>query len=175
MLFMDEASFYRRPTQAWLWAWMGRTQPKLHYSHHANTLMRVVGLLDATQGRVTAWDFPKVTAERLARCFRQIPSLYPHAQRIYLVMDNWPVHTHPTVQTALAKDPRLHPLFLPTYAPWLNNIEKLWRWVRQRVSHAHPWCEDFPIFRQHVRAELQRLASGSLELKRYCGLDKVFS
>lgn len=175
MLFTDEASFYRQPSQAWLWAWMGRRQPRMPYSHRANTLMRVVGFLDAVQGKVTAWDFPKVTAERLGRCFRQIPQLYPQAKRIYLVMDNWPVHLHPKVTAALAQDPRLHPLFLPTYAPWLNNIEKLWRWVKHKVSHSHPWAQDFRVFRQHVMAELHRLATGSLELKRYCGLDNLLS
>ncbi len=90
-------------------------------------------------------------------------------------MDTWPVHFHPKVEAALASEPRIEVLRLPTYAPWLNNIEKLWRWVKQRVSHAHPWCDDLLLFKQHVLTELHRLAPGSLELKRSCGLDKLFS
>lgn len=175
MLFTDEVSFYRQPSQAWLWAAMGRAQPKLRYSHRANTLMRVVGVLDASSARVSAWHFPRVTAARLARCWGQVGSLYPKARKIYLVADNWPVHFHPKVQQALAADPRIEILPLPTYAPWLNNIEKLWRWVKQRVSHAHPWCDDFLLFKQQVMAEFERLAPGSPELKRYCGLEKLFS
>lgn len=174
VLFTDEASFYRQPTQGWLWAWMGRRQPKMRYSHRSNTLMRVVGLLDTAKARVHVWDFPRVTADRLARCFTQIGSLYPRARQLYLVMDNWPVHTHPKVQAALDAEPRIRVIPLPTYAPWLNNIEKLWRWVKQRVTHAHPWCDDFLLFRQQVLAEFHRLASGSPELKHYCGLDKLF-
>lgn len=171
LLFTDEASFYRQPSQAWLWASMGRIQPRLRYSHRANTLMRVVGLLEAVKARVHVWDFPSVTADRLARCFKQIGSLYPEAQKLFLVLDNWPVHTHPKVQEAMAKEPRLQVIFLPTYAPWLNRIEKLWRWVKQQVTHTHPWCDDFRLFRQQVLAEFQRLASGSPQLKRYCGLE----
>jgi len=167
-------SFYRQPSQAWLWAPLGRRQPQLPYSHSANTLMRVVGLLDAFSGRVTAWDFSRVTADRLARCFKEIGRLYPRAQKIYLVMDNWPVHFHPKVISALASDPRIRVIALPTYAPWLNNIEKLWRWVKQRVIHTHPWCDDFLTFKHQVRAELQRFANGSPEIRRYCGLEKLF-
>ena len=102
VVFEDEASFYRQPSQAWLWSWCGRRQPKLRYSHRANTVMRVVGLLNGATGSVHAWDFPRVTAARLADCFRQVGTLYPKAERIYVVMDNWPVHTHPKVQQALA-------------------------------------------------------------------------
>lgn len=175
VLFTDEVSFYRQPSQAWLWASMGRRQPRLRYSHRANTLMRVVGLLDTAKARVHVWDFHKVSADRLASCFRQIGSLYPEARQIYLVMDNWPVHFHPKVRSALSKEPRIRIVPLPTYAPWLNNIEKLWRWVKQHVTHAHPWCDEFRLFRQQILAEFHSLASGSPELRHYCGLDNLYS
>ena len=174
MLFTDEVSFYRQPSQAWLWAWLGRRQPRLRYSHRANTVMRVVGVLDALSAQVRVWDFPRVTADRLARCWKELGACYPQARKIYLVMDNWPVHFHAKVEAALASEPRIEVLPLPTYAPWLNNIEKLWRWVKQQVTHAHPWCDDFLQFKEQVLAEFHRLASGSPELKRYCGLDKLF-
>jgi len=137
--------------------------------------MRVVGLLDASSGAVRTWDFSRVTADRLGRCFKGIGRLYPQAQKIYLVMDNWPVHFHPKVTAALALDPRIEVLALPTYSPWLNNIEKLWRWVKQRVSHAHPWSDDFVLFKDQIRSELQRLAPGLPEIRRYCGLEGLFS
>jgi hypothetical protein len=91
----DEASFYRQPSQAWLGASLGRAQPRLPYSHRANTLMRLVGFLDAVSGRVQAWDFNRVTASRLGQCWLRAAQSYPQAKTIYLVIDNWPVHFHP--------------------------------------------------------------------------------
>lgn len=57
---------------------------------------------------------------------------------------------------------------------WGDHIEKLRRWVKQRVTHAHPWCDDLLPFKEQVLAEFQRLSAGSMDLKRYCGLDRLF-
>jgi transposase len=132
--------------------------------------MRVVGYLDAVSGSVMSEDMSCVTADRLARNVRKLSLRYPQAEHIYLVWDNWPVHYHPKVQAALAQDPRVHILPLPTYAPWLNPIEKTWRLARQKVAHAHPWADDFLQFKQRIRDEFARLASGSQEHLRYVGL-----
>lgn len=170
VLFQDESSFYRQPTQGWLWASMGRAQPRMRYSHGSNTLMRVVGFMDGVTGRVLAWDFSRANVYRLARCIRLVSHAYPEATRIFLVWDNWPVHYHPVVLRAVQNDPRLVLVPLPTYAPWLNPIEKLWRLLHQDVSHAHPWCDDFIQFRQAIRDKLGEFSQGSQELIRYCGL-----
>ena len=153
---------------------MGRAQPRLPYSHRSNTFMRVIGVLDAFSGRVQAWDYGRATAPRLGKCWSAAVAAYPSAKKIYLVMDNWPVHFHDDAMGPLLKDPRVVVLTLPTYALWLNNIEKLWRWVKARVTHAHPWSADFNTFKEQIRAELQR-ASALPELKRYCGLDSLFN
>jgi hypothetical protein len=170
LLFQDEASFYRQPSQGWLWAGMGRRQPKMRYSHRSNTLMRVVGFMDGVTGQVLAWDFPRVTVDRLARCIRQVSQAYPGAKKIFLVWDNWPNHWHPVVLQAVQKDPRLVVLPLPTYAPWLSAIEKLWRLLHQEVTHTHPWCDDFNHFRLTVLDKLGEFSKGSPRLLSYCGL-----
>jgi transposase len=174
LLFTDEVSFYRQPTQGWLWHRMGRAQPRLPYSHRSNTLMRVIGVLDAMDGRLQTWDYGKATAPRLGKCWSIAAANYPNAKKIYLVMDNWPVHFHKDALGPLLRDPRVEILPLPTYSPWLNNIEKAWRWVKGRVTHAHPWSNDFTVFREQVRAELQR-ASAQPEFRRYCGLESLFN
>jgi hypothetical protein len=56
LLYEDEATFYRQPSQGWLWAHEGRRQPPMRYAHRANTRMRVLAFLDAATGAVHAQD-----------------------------------------------------------------------------------------------------------------------
>jgi transposase len=59
---------------------------------------------------------------------------------------------------------------LPTYASWLNPIERLWRWLKQDVLHMHPFGEDWSELQATVQSFLERLTSGSRQLLRYTGL-----
>ncbi len=59
---------------------------------------------------------------------------------------------------------------LPTYAPWTNPIEKLWRWLYQEVLHLHRLADKLGELRAQIDAFLERFANGSLDLLRYIGL-----
>lgn len=58
----------------------------------------------------------------LEAAFRQLRACYPR-RRLYVVLDNLPhVHDHPRF-LALLRRLRIHPVFTPTNASWLNLIE----------------------------------------------------
>ena len=95
---------------------------------------------------------------------------HPEARRIYVVQDNWSIHSHVDVQTALADLPQIEPVWLPTYAPWLNPIEKLWRWLREQVLTLHRLAGDWQALRERVNAFLSQFAEAADELLHYVGL-----
>ena len=78
-----------------------------------------------------------------------------------MVQDNWSIHTHDDVLAALATLPTIEPVWLPTYAPWLNPIEKLWRWLKQAVVKMHRLAAEWPELRRRVNAFLDQFAEGS--------------
>lgn len=58
--------------------------------------------------------------------------------KVVLVVDNYIVHKSKTTQETLAKyADRLAFFHLPTYAPTLNVIEWLWKYLRAKVTHNH--------------------------------------
>jgi transposase len=89
---------------------------------------------------------------------------------MYVVQDNWSIHTHPDVQAGLVALPQVEPVWLPTYAPWLNLIEKLWRWLREQVLTLHRLADDWDALRERANAFLDQFAEASHALLQYVGL-----
>ena len=59
-------------------------------------------------------------------------------QKIVLVVDNFIIHRSRMTQEFLEKYADQLLLFmLPTYSPWLNLIERLWKHLRRKVTHNH--------------------------------------
>lgn len=194
LLYLDEVGFHRQPTLASAYEAAGHTQPLACWSHNANTESRVVGALHALTGQVLHHQQAHITVPCLVRFWSAIRAAFPQAKTIYVVLDNWPVHFHADALAALepqrtpfplhrpatwpatpsAKAKRLNLpiqlLPLPTYAPWLNPIEKLWGWLRKDVLHLHRLANDWPQLKQQVNDFLDRFAHGSPELLRYVGL-----
>ena len=59
---------------------------------------------------------------------------------------------------------------LPTYASWCNPIEKVWRKLRQELTHLHLWAADLPRLRAEIDYFLDQFAAGSSALLEYVGL-----
>lgn len=59
-------------------------------------------------------------------------------QKIVLVVDNYRIHHSQKTQEFLQQYADQLVLFaLPTYSPWLNLIERLWKHLRRKVTHNH--------------------------------------
>lgn len=171
VLFIDEMGFYRWPEPATTWALsVPEPFPLAERAGGNNQQWRTIGALNAMTGRVDYLDHYIIGREKVIAFYHQLDQAYKRARCIYVVQDNWSIHRHPDVLEALTALPRIQPVWLPTYSPWLNPIEKLWRWLRQDVLKMHRHVNDWKQVRQLVRAFLDQFARGSKELLHYVGL-----
>jgi hypothetical protein len=168
LLFQDEAGIARQPSLAPTWAAIG-DEPKATRSVHANTQHRICGALDAVTGQVHWWAGDRTSVPVIRRFLADLRQHYGPKRRIIVVWDNWLVHRHDEV-VATAKQHDIELCFLPTYAPWLNPIEKLWRWLKQEVVHGHRFAAEWSQLKTAIAAFLDRFQGASPELLRYTGL-----
>jgi hypothetical protein len=194
VVFADEIGLYRQPTLAQAYEVRGSLQPRAELGHRTNLCVRVAGALNIWSGRISYQMKTKFTVGAMVGFYEALANAYPDAEVIYVILDNWPLHYHPDVLAALEPQEFKYPLhqpgswptepspkarrlnlpirlvLLPTYAPWTNPIEKLWRRLRQEELHLHRFGDHWEALKQCVRAYLDRLAYGSQELLRYVGL-----
>jgi transposase len=198
LVYVDEVTIYRQPTLAQGWEAAGPGQPLAEYSHARNTRTRLIASLDPRDGRVVYLRASKIGVEQLVSFFQRLREAYAGAERIYVVWDNWPVHVHPDFLVALqAQESAWQPagapnwrrtarrrvrkerghlnlpiqlVWLPTYASWLNPIEKLWRKLQQEEIHLHRLADQLATLRERIDGFLEQFAGGSAELLRYVGL-----
>jgi transposase len=165
-LFLDEFGYQRWPEVAPTWGLEAAAAQRA-----GNTQQwRTIGALNAVTGQVNDLDGYIVGRQQVIQFYARLDRTYPEVDRLYVIQDTWNIDTHPDVLTAVERYPRIKPVWLPTYAPWLNPIEKLWRWVRQDILKMHRWVEDWPQVKQRVHDFLDQFAHGSPALLRYVGL-----
>ena len=169
-LYQDELTYYRRPTVAHDYAVVAVCkQPLARQGLHGNTARRIAGCLDAATGQLQSWQRAHFDHQTLQRFYAADEAAYPHAAQLFLIQDNWPVHQQAELLAAL-RGSKFTLVPLPTYAPWLNPIEKVWRKLYAEVLHLHPWAQDWPTLQARVQTWLDRWAEPSRDLLRYCGL-----
>jgi transposase len=98
-----------------------------------------------------------------------VQARYPAAERIYIALDNWPVHFQSDVLTA-SQHSKITKVFLPTYAPWLNPIEKVWRKLKQELLHLHRYSSHWKDLQERVGDWLLHYDQPSPDLLHYVGL-----
>lgn len=169
LVYEDEMTYYRRPTIAQGYAVQGSDEPHAYQGLHSNLYQRIAASLDVSSGRLFFWQRKHFDRRTLIRYYLALEAAYPEAELIFVAQDNWPVHFHDDVLAALV-DSKIILVPLPTYAPWTNPMEKVWRKLYQEILHLHDFADRWSELKAEVDAWLGEFADGSTELLHYVGL-----
>lgn len=195
VLFEDEFTVINQASSGADFAPKGQ-QPKERWAHTEKKI-RLAGAMNAISGQTTIYQCPKMTIQHFINFLKLVVEDYPQADKIYMPVDGWPIHFHPSVQAALVTqeqpfEPKLPPSWkkvkpdpeyaelnlpiqmvsLPTYASWLNPIEKLWKLLKKEVLHLFPNPNNFNELQLRINRFFEEFEQDSLRLLKFCGLCK---
>lgn len=178
VLCQDELTYYNHASVAADYR-AQKQQPKAGLAIGGEKSWRVAGALDIFSGAFIAMQRQAIRVPTFVEFLRQIVAQYPQ-QTIYVLLDNWPLHFHPDVLQALQTQQCPYPFLLPaswkkfqpsgkykgenlpiqlvplpTYASWLNPIEKVWKHLKQQIIHNHAFANNFKELKLKVEEILQ--------------------
>ena len=91
------------------------------YKRHGTTTL--FAALDIATGEVMAQCKSRHRHQEFLQFLRPIEDHVPRDLDVHLVVDNYGTHKHAKVKRWLARRPRFHLHYTPTYASWLNQVE----------------------------------------------------
>jgi transposase len=168
-LFGDEFTYRHWPLPGREWTEATGPPPLAHRAGPGDCTRRIVAALNATDARVHYLEDRAIGHAVFCSFLEQLAQAYPTVERLFLILDNWPVHLQPEV-LATAERCHIELVFLPTYAPWLNPIEKLWDALKAEVLRHHRLAGSWKEVRREVEGFLDHYADGSPELLYRVGL-----
>jgi len=96
--------------------------------------LNLSGSIDMITHNVVIQEDQALNAESTIRFFQKIEKAYPNNRQIHVFCDNAPYYRNKEVKKHLETSKIcLH--FLPPYSPNLNPIERLWKWMKERVIY----------------------------------------
>lgn len=116
----------------------GMPEKRTHdYFRHGTTSL--FAAMNVADGTVIASTHRRHRATEFKKFLTKIDQQVPTGLEVHVICDNYGTHKHPTVNTWLAKHPRFHMHFTPTYSSWINQVERLFaevtRDLLQRSDH----------------------------------------
>ena len=134
VLCVDEKSQIQalQRTQPMLPMGLGYVEGVTHdYVRHGTTTL--FAALDVATGEVLAQCKPRHRHQEFLAFLRHIDANVPETLDIHLIVDNYATHKHPKVKAWLARRPRYHMHYTPTYASWINQVERWFGLITQQA------------------------------------------
>jgi putative transposase len=137
MVFADELDIHLLPKVGAAWMPAGSQEEVM--TPGQNEKHYLAGALTLATGKLLHCLGPRknngLFRALLTRLDRQYPA--PGTQRIYVVVDNYGIHKAKAVGQWLASHPRFTVLFVPTYCPRANPIERAFGDVHDKCTRNH--------------------------------------
>jgi putative transposase len=134
VLFQDEASLSNTATVSYKWAEKGK-QPGINQKQRKRERKTLFGCIEPKTGIVVTAKADKGNTVTFFRFLLLVAKAYQD-RKIVMVLDNVPYHHAKRLKPVLERyKHRIELVYLPPYSPDLNPIERVWWYMRKKITH----------------------------------------
>lgn len=144
--FMDGVHFTHNVQLAY--GWIKKGVRKEIKSNSGRTRINLSSAVDIGNNKLIIQEDKTLNSESTIAFLEKIEKAYPAKKKIYLFCDNVPYYRNQKVREYLKKS-KIELKFLSAYSPNLNPIERVWKWMKERVVY-NTYYECFSSFKQAI-------------------------
>lgn len=151
--FMDgvHPTHNTKPTHGWIEKGVRKEIP----TNTGRQRLNLSGVVDIFTKRVIFQEDETLDAESTIRFLKSVEEGYAKKKKIYVFCDNARYYRNKKVQFYLETS-RIFMSFLPPYSPNLNPIERLWKFMNERVIN-NKYYKEFNEFKNNILDFLESL------------------
>ena len=130
------------------YGWIRKGVRKEICSNTGRQRINLSGALDVVEQKLHFQEDITLNAESTISFMQRIEKAYPSKKRVHLFLDNARYYKNRKVLKYL-QNSKIKVHYLPPYSPNLNPIERLWKWMKERVLY-NTYYECFDDFKMAI-------------------------
>ena len=152
-------------------AWIKKGEEKQVKTNTGRGRLNINGAFNLETMGVTTHFSETINAQETMKLFDKIQLEYQYKRTIYLIIDNATYYKNKDV-TAYLKKPncRIKLIFLPSYSPNLNFIERLWKYMKKYIIGVK-YREKFKEFEEDIHYFFDNINQHEDKLRKFIGTE----
>ena len=139
------------------YGWIRKGVRKEICSNTGRQRLNISGAIDLFEGKLHFQEDIMLNAKATITFLEKVEKAYPTKRKIHMFFDNARYYKNQAVKNYL-KESKIQAHFLPPYSPNLNPIERLWKWMKERVLY-NTYYQEFDDFKQAVFGFLESVSN----------------
>ncbi len=144
VLFLDAVHPEHNAMAAY--GWIKRGEQRELKTNSGRERLNLHGAINAETYQVTILESKMINAESTITLLEAIERAYPLAKSIMVILDNARYY-YPRLVKEFLKNSKIRLIFLPSYSPNLNLIERIWKFFKKKVLY-NTYYKDISAFRE---------------------------
>jgi transposase len=150
-------------------AWIQKGTEKYIPTNTGRLRLNLNGAYNPNNQDVIIREDPSINAQSTIKLFEQIQNKYAYKKGVYAIADNAKYYRSKLVNKFLETS-KIRLIFLPSYSPNLNLIERLWKYLRKEVINT-TYYPKFDQFKTAIQDFFENIDSKKSELKQFIGIN----
>ena len=151
------------------YGWIKKGFRKVINSNTGRQRLNISGAIDIIGRKFHFQEDLMLNTEATISFLGKIEKAYPTKKKIHIFLDNARYYKNKAVKNYL-EGSKIDLHFLPPYSPNLNPIERLWKWMKERVLY-NAYYQEFDDFKHAVFGFLESISN----LNPKSALGQIFS